>query len=317
MSNLIWQPIHASIDEHARLGERLFWIVAPFVKLDALERLFDSTRPEPGLKVVCRWQPGDLVSGVSDLEVYGYLKERGCELYVHQQIHMKLYVFESNIAVSTSGNLTLHGLGYADLARANIEIGSSVELTTTDWTNLYRVARGSRRMTEELYRRFEEYVNANPLCPPTSEPPDLLGPAKQFTLASLPATDSPDELVQFYFNPTLPPVTPEVARRAYQDLATFVISPGLTRTAFDIVLGDAFRKSPFVLAFVDTLRAEKSLRFGAVNNWIHEKCEDVPLPYRWEIKTSTHAFYNWLVHFFPEITWNRPNYTQVIQWNGS
>lgn len=42
--------------------------------------------------------------------------------------------------------------------------------------------------------------------------------------------------------------------------------------------------------------------------------EDVPLPYRWEIKDNTRIFYNWLAHFFDEITWDRPNYSQVIYW---
>jgi hypothetical protein len=314
MSRLVWQPIHVVIDERARSGDRLFWIVAPFVKLDALARLFDSTKPTTGLKLVCRWRPEDLVAGVSDLEVFGYLKAMGCELYVNQQIHMKLYAFESNVAISTSANLTLRGMGYVDIDRANIEVGSDVELTAADWVNLYRVVRGSRLMTPELYTRFVEYVNANPPRPQTAEAPDLLGPPKKFTLASLPATDSPEELAEFYFHAVSSSKTAEDARKAFQDLATFGVPPGLSRTEFDNELGNAFRESPFVVEFVDHLRVEGSLHFGAVNTWIHQKCEDVPLPYRWEVKTNTHAFYNWLSHFFPEVTWDRPHYSQVIYW---
>ena len=227
---------------------------------------------------------------------------------------MKLYAFESNIAVSTSANLTLRGLGYVDSDKANIEVGSDVELTATDWVNLYRVVRGSRLMTPEIYARFVEFVNASPPRPQTPEAPDLLGPAKQFTLASLPATDSAEELAEFYFNPASSPQTAEAARRAFQDLATFGVPPGLSRTEFDSALGAAFGKNPFVAEFLDYLRAQGSLRFGAVNTWIHQKCEDVPLPYRWEIKTNTHAFYNWLSHFFPEVSWDQPHHSQVIYW---
>jgi len=314
MSKLIWQPIHLAMDERARTGDCLIWTVAPFVKVEALKRLFDSAAPAPGLKVVSRWLPSDLVSGVSDLEVFAYLKEWGCELYVIQHLEMKLYVFNSNWAVSTSANLTLHGLGYVELDKANIEVGNEVDLSPIDWMNLYRVIRGSRLMTAELYARFEEYVNANPPGPPVPEAPGLLGPAKKFTIASLPAMDSPEELAAFYFNPTSPSHTPETARRAFQDLATFGITPALPRLEFDRALGNAFRDSPFVVEFVDYLRAQRSLRFGAVNTWIHEKCEDVPLPYRWEIKTNTRALYNWLAHFFHEVTWDRPHHSQVIYW---
>jgi hypothetical protein len=227
---------------------------------------------------------------------------------------MKLYVFESNAAVSTSANLTQRGLGYVEPDQANIEIACEVELTAADWVNLYRVIRESRLITTELYARFEEFVIANPPSPAAASVPDLLGPPKRFTLASLPATDSPTELAEFYADPSSWN-DPEALRRAFQDLATFGIPQDLARTDFERALGAAFRESPFVMEFVQYLRAEGSLRFGAVNSWIHQTCEDVPLPYRWEITSTTHALYNWLAHFYSEVTWDRPNHSQVIYWN--
>jgi hypothetical protein len=167
----------------------------------------------------------------------------------------------------------------------------------------------SRLVWQPIHAAMDDRARSTPTAP------DLLGPAKMFTLASLPATDGPDELADFYFNPTVFQRRSESVRRAFQDLATFAIPLGLSRVEFEKTLGNAFRTNPFVLDFVEYLRTEKSLRFGAVNTWIYEKCEDVPLPYRWEIKANTHAFYNWLAHFYREVTWDRPNYSQVIYWN--
>jgi hypothetical protein len=65
---------------------------------------------------------------------------------------------------------------------------------------------------------------------------------------------------------------------------------------------------------VDHLKRRTNPRSGAVNSWIHEKCEDVPLPYRWEIKENTHIFCNWLAHFIPETTWDGPHYFQMTRW---
>ncbi len=169
MSHLIWQPIHAALDERAGSGDRLFWVVAPYVKVQALERLFGSAAPVSGLKLISRWCPRDLLTGVSDLEVFDYLKSMGSDLYVNQRIHMKLYAFESNIAISTSANLTLRGLGYVDLDVANIEVGSSVNLSAADWVNLYRVIRGSRLMTPELYARYKDYLTSRPAPPSAPE----------------------------------------------------------------------------------------------------------------------------------------------------
>lgn len=313
MPALVWSPIHRALDERASGGDNLFFVIAPYVKVEALRLLFESATPRPGLKLVARWLPGDLLVGVSDLEVFGYLSERGAQLYINPRVHLKVYAFESNYAISTSGNLTLAGLGYADATKANIEVGTAVDLGAADWVNLYKVVNGSRLMTPELFARFREYVQNAPPVPLAPPGPDLLGPHKLYTIGSLPAVDSPDELCRFYFD-RIPSVGADFRRRAYHDLAMFAVPGGLAQTDFFNVLRDGFLRSPFVVDFIEHLRVQGSLHFGAVNAWIHQKCEDVPLPYRWEIKKNTHAFYNWLAHFLPQVTWDRPNHSQVIYW---
>src|ERR1700687_2228109 len=235
MFHLRWPPIYTVIHERAREGDRLLWVVVPFVKLDALKRLLDSAPPATEFKIICRWRPADLVARVSDLEIFGFLQERGCELFINHQIHLKLYVFASNVALSTSGNLTLSGLGYSDSNRANIEVGSLVELTAPDWVNLYRVVSGSRLVTPEVYSRFEEFVKSQPPPSDTVPCPDLLGPPKTYTLASLPASQSHDYLATFYFDPAPSGYTPEVMRRAFHDLAIFEIPPLLSRENVEAV----------------------------------------------------------------------------------
>jgi len=305
--------MHSVIAERARSGDRLLWIVAPFVKRVALERLLQLVPPSDTFKVIARWRPADLVVGVSDLEVYDYLRGRGCELYVNSRIHLKLYVFESNVAFTSSGNVTDRGLGFCDLDAANVEVGTLVELTSADWVALHRVIGESRRITAELYERFAQFVSSQE-PPPRHGEPDLLGPSKLYTLASLPATETPSELVAVYLSTSVLGYSPDLLRRVYHDLATFGIRDGLNKQDLESELSTSFRRSPFVREFVSYLQANGNLRFGAVNDWIHQKCEDVPLPFRWEVKPSTRVLYNWLEHYFLEVTWSRPNYSQVIVW---
>jgi hypothetical protein len=316
MSALLWPPIHDSLDKRAEDGDNLFFIVAPYVKLEALRLLFETVRPQPGLKLVCRWLPNDLIAGVSDLDVFGYLIERGGQLYVNPRVHMKVYAFESNAAISTSGNLTLAGLGYAGTATANIEVGTAVTLQAADWVNLYKVVNGSRLMTAELYARFSEYVRTTPPLPAPPAAPDLLGPSKAYTISSLPAVDTPEDLERFYFNEATD-ATPDLRRRAYHDLATFNIPAGLGRELFPVQLAAAFRANPFVSDLIRHMKTIGSLHFGGVNSWIHERCEDVPLPYKWEVKSTTHTLYNWLARFVPELTWDQPRYSQILRWRQS
>jgi len=312
MTQLTWSPVYKVIEERMKSGDDIILLIVPFIKLGALQQLHWVQPRKVRLKVVCRWRPDDLLTGASDVEIFPYLKRAGCELYLNSDIHLKLYVFGSNRAFNTSANLTLQGLGYSD--HPNIEIGNLVTLNAPDWQRIYRIISASRQVDDAIYARYKQFTEQNRLPGPGKVPIDLLGKPKDYTIASLPATETPAKLAQFYGDPDQAKYDPEVVRRAIHDLVTFKIPSNLTAAEFDQRLGDAFRNTPFVQDFVKLLKDQTSLRFGAVNNWIHEKCEDVPLPYRWEIKENTHIFYDWLVHFIPDVSWDRPNHSQVIYW---
>ena len=310
---LVWNPVYKAIEERINNGDDILLIIVPFAKLAALQQLDWVKTRRTKIKIVCRWAIEDLASGVSDVEVFTYLKALGCELYVNAHIHLKLYVFESNFAFATSGNLTLAGLGYS--AHPNVEVGNMVQLTTADWARIYQLIASSRQVDDLIYERVKDYLESMPQLGRISAIPDLFGDPKRYTIASLPATDSPTELMNYYLDQSGAQYSADLVRRAAHDLVTFGTPDGLRRDALEKHLASAFKKTPFVVDFVELLKVERSLRFGAVNDWIHRRCEDVPLPYRWEIKENTCFFYNWLAHCFPEITWDRPNYSQVIYWD--
>lgn len=314
MSHLTWSPVYKVIEERIASGDDIILMIVPFIKLDALKRLNCVQANKLRLKVICRWQPDDLLSGASDIDVFPYLKENGCELFLNWDVHLKLYVFWSNIAFNTSGNLTLRGLGYGD--HSNIEVGNMVAITMEDWARIYRIVETSRLLDDALYEQFKTFVEQQNTELPRIPPPNLIGPPKIYTMASLPATETPRQLASFYSDPEDPKNTPENLRRGMHDLILFDLPANLSPLEFDARLGEAFRQTPFVQAFVGYLKERRSLNFGAVSAWIHTKCEDVPLPYRSEIKDSIRILFDWLEHYFPEIRWDVPGaYSQVIHWN--
>ena len=311
-SQLVWSPIFESLEAQGRRGDPLLLLISPFITVNALKRFLGSVRVPSGLQVVARWRSEDVRGGVCDIEVYPYLAERGIPLYINPEIHLKLYVFQSNTAFSTSGNLTARGFGY--IAEGNIEVGTYVDLTRADWTRIYELISSSRQVDDEVYRRYLEYVESLSSSSLPESPPPLIGGPKMFTISALPAVSTPERLAELYFDLDQVEVSAEEIRRAAHDCAVFGIRDGLGRAEFETQIATAFRESAFVVAFLDVLRETGSLRFGAVNDWLHQKCEDVPLPYRWEIKTNTRILYDWLQHFYPEITWDRPHHSQVIYW---
>jgi len=313
-SGLLWQPLHAALSQQCQTRDSLLLIVSPYVKEDALNRLLAETTSSENLKVVVRWRPEDLLAGVSDLAIYPYLKARGVSLYAHSRLHLKLYVCESNWALATSANLTRRGLGFAGASTWNEETGSALSLSRQDWTQLYRIIHDSRPVTDEVYARLSDYVDKHAKVQgpmPDIDPFDL---PKVFTLASLPATSSPELLEKFYFAEEDQAFSPDVTRRAFKDLAVFRIPASLSRAEFRDALQKAFLSNEFVCAFVRHLVSVGSLRFGAVTAWIHQHCEDTPLPYRADVKEQVAVLYDWLSAFVPGVSWDRPQHSQVIRW---
>jgi hypothetical protein len=312
VSNLVWSPVFKVLEQRICADDDIILILVPFAKLAALQQLHWVHSRNVKLKVVCRWRPEDILAGVSDVEVYSYLRDSGSQLFINSEIHLKLYVFASNTAFNTSGNMTLSGLGYSE--KGNVEVGNLVVLTSHDWIKIYEIINSSRQVDDSLFEKFADLAAQRRPFDGTVPLLDILPSPKAFTISSLPAAAHPQHLLDFYLNPGEQRFGPEEVRRASHDFATFRVPNGLTGSEFEKRLGESFRKTRFVIEFVEFLKASKSLRFGAVNDWIHQKCEDVPLPYRWEIKENTRIFYDWLAYYVPEISWDTPRHSQVIYW---
>lgn len=309
---LIWKPPYEALKERLATDDALMMVISPFIGLEALSRLLQDTRLCSNLKTLVRWRAEDVRTGVTDIEIYPYLEAHNVPLYMNQDIHLKLYIFESNCALNTSANVTLRGLGYAE--KSNVEIGHFVTLGDGDWLRLYALFEQSRRVDNALYTLLKDYRDR---CATIQQPPypDLILPGRSrvYSLSSLPAVESPARLIDLYSSSCWQ--SADERRRYAHDIVGFGMDRNLSRPEFEVALRQAFRTSPFVLEFVAFLKQESELRFGSVASWIHKRCEDVPLPYRWEVKESTRILYNWLEFFFDEIHWSRPNYSQVINWN--
>jgi hypothetical protein len=312
--SLFWEPGHQLLEDWISNGDQPIIVISPFIKIEAIKRLLNKSVELKGLKVICRWREDDLLSGVSDVELYPYLRDLGHDLYLHSEIHLKLYIFNSDNAFCTSSNITLKGLGYAE--SSNLELGSKVKLTVQDWTHIYTILNQSKRVDDNTYSIYKDYVTKNKTekksLPKVLLPSDTL---KKYTIFSLPASSDPRIVKEIYYSENQSLFSEDDIRRAAHDLSLYGFKGQYRHLDFLQKLQNNFLENEFVKDFKELIRIEQSLRFGFVNDWIHSKCDDVPLPYRWEIKSSTSVLYNWLAWAIPEISWDRPNYSQVIYWD--
>ncbi len=97
-----WAQVLADAVAADRSGMRL---VCPFIKKAAVERLLAGGTPG-SLQVITRFCLDDFAQGVSDLSALRLLLSNGAAIRGIKNLHAKLYLFGSSLAVLTSANLT-------------------------------------------------------------------------------------------------------------------------------------------------------------------------------------------------------------------
>ncbi len=309
LTSLQWTPVFESI---ISIGGKCNLLIAPFIQADALRALlkhFDNSK----LQVITSWTASSLAAGVSDPDVYAVLKEMDVPLYINADIHLKLFIFEDDVAFHTSANITAKGLGLG--SNSNIEIGCKLSLALNDWLRINDLFETSCRVTDEIYAKATGYaVKHKNAAPPL---PALVFPTNAgthpFSRQSLPQCKSPDELWEFYSTGL---ATEDSRSACIHDLWLYrtTTTTNLSKEQFFQQLGDNFRAHPFVQALILLLQEKGTLRFGAANAWITNNCFDTPTPSHWEIKPATNRLYNWLSCFFEEISWSSPKHSQILSW---
>ncbi len=312
---LVWGPIHNYLVKQLESNNNSRLLISPFITLGALKSLVDPCKDVSQLKIITRWAATDILSGVADLEIYKYLQSKRIPLYLHNSIHLKLFVFNPVSAFHTSGNITHKGLGLSN--DANIEIGCLVGLAIRDWEQIFNILNQSFRVDDAVYEKALAYLLENQKKS-TAPLALMLNPVqeKDFSTLSLPASPSPEHLYRFYESRADYEATTDELTPAYiHDLLLYKVPEGLGKDAFFDILRTNFKLHPFVSSIVSLIKEFRTARFGQVNAWLQSECSDRPTPYRWELKGNTRILYTWLEYFFKQITWNRPNYSMIIRWN--
>ena len=259
-SPLLWSnPLLGSSER-----SNLILIISPYSNAAAVSKLFEGSKFPPGLQIVTTWSSSGLLSGACDPELYPFLKEAGGRLYLHSNIHLKLYILSSSEAILSTGNLTQAGLGLSQ--NSNIELSTMVALDRNDWQQVDQIMQHSQPVTDQIYEVAKAYIDENQATPP----PQLELPPPgddDFSYLSLPATRSPEDLWSAYFSGGTEAgssITAEVAH----DLNLYALSQGLTRDVFFARLGPSFRDHPFIHLMVAWLQAEESASFGKLKAWV-------------------------------------------------
>ena len=216
------------------------FIVAPYIKEDALRRLLALTPPDAALTCVTRWQRDDVAIGASDVTCRELVVPRGGRFLLHQRLHAKYYRFGCAVLVG-SANLTAAGMGYGVPANTEILCAPGPAFTPAAFERALLAA--AREVSDAEFARWQA-IERLPSARAAIRDPSEAGEWR-------PVTRQPANVWLVYAGRATAVVSPDEHARARQDLAALQLPPSLDRLDFDTIVSAALLSSA---AVADVLR---------------------------------------------------------------
>lgn len=270
-------------------------IFCPYIKLETLKEILSYTSVCKSITV--RWEPNDIITGASDLSVYYFCKDNGIALYRNNRLHLKAYVQDYSNVFVASANISMRALNLPKNNRYNYELGAIIQdISFNDRLYFSKIENESTLITDNIFKQIKESIDNrtkhydfNDLDFDLAEDEISLN---SFLISALPLSRNTKLLFQIYTNEQCEDETD--LNCAIHDLALYNVPSGLQYDDFFRHLKLTFFSQPFIQCLIDQISINKELYFGAVKNFIHERCTDVPLPRRWEITENIQILYSWL-----------------------
>lgn len=139
-------------------GAKSLFIVAPYIKADALAKVLNYIRPDASLTCITRWHPNDLIQGSSDVECRKLIIERGGSFQLHPYLHAKYYQTDDIILIG-SANLTLSGMGWSQ--QPNYEILCQAGHDFNSFSFRQELLQNTREISDAEYAHWEAIAKSN------------------------------------------------------------------------------------------------------------------------------------------------------------
>ena len=286
-------------------------VCSAFITMKGIEWFYNNLQNKKiNCRVISRWDRGDLLSKVSDIEVYNFCKKMGWSFEIIENLHAKFYLMDQKDLISGSLNLTAKGFGLVPIS--NKEFGNYFEAMDEDLININIFLEDAIKITDEIFNEYKKYLEENKdfVIQQLPELPEKIKNLKEKKLTKLWVHD-------FLFN------EPENLLNNFNENTEDLIHD---RSLLNISSQDDLSLETIKLNFVNLdlykwfikqikNKDNKSFSFGELSALIHNSLFDDPKPYRKEIKNLQANFIKFLeILEFENIKIERPNYSQVISY---
>jgi len=277
-------------------------VLSAFIKKSAFEWFISQFKDTNiGVTIVARWTLSDLLSGISDLEVYELCKSKGWTFKIDQRNHSKVYLIDLSYAFVGSSNLTSSGLGLH--SKSNFELSMKGEVSDIDLNKVNKYVDSCVAVTDEIYAKILKVYNSSEKI---KNPNNIKWPK---SVKDLLETD-----VNYLWVDDLLFSGP--SSNNFNDIKHDLALLGVNSLDIDKdILAANFSELRIVKWLKSQLQKEesKSLRFGAISSRLHDALLNDPKPYRKEVKDFQVNLFNWLKYLeSPDFEFSKYNVSETI-----
>lgn len=268
---------------------------------------FDNKSP---VRVMVRWQLGDLLAGASDLESYKYCFDLGWEFYVCLNFHGKVFHLPGHGILVGSANATESGFGL--LSHSNSEACTVVSESNSNIEFINQLFSNSVKMNDELFAKLEAIYNNSSTCSNMLEWPDQIfqelsisDPSEKKLFLSECFKSNGEELLSS---------NAELSEDARSDLSLL----GIQNHKSDVdSIARQFKKTK-IFSLVHMLLKERGgeIYFGTLTAALHDWLIEDPAPHRRDVKILVKNLYCWIAGLGPNalgMVVDRPNHSERIR----
>jgi len=287
-------------------------ICSAFLRSSIINDISPHFEPDSSVRVMARWQLGDLLAGASDLEAYKVCRRHGWKFYVCLNFHGKVFHLPPHGILVGSANATESGLGL--LSNSNSEACTIVEENTFNINFIAELFHHAYEMNDELFARMLSIViqakeGKNFIEWPDSITNDL----------STSATSSEKLLLSEFFKTNgaeLLSGSSILSSDAKLDLSLLGLSQH--QLGKDLIALQ-FKKTKIYFLLIQLLKdSGGEIYFGTLTLAVHEWLIEDPAPHRHEVKVLVKNLYVWISNLgkdYLDLIVDRPNHSERIRFS--
>ena len=284
-------------------ADKALVIFSAFIKSNAIKWLAGLVPSSCDVTIIGRWQPNDLLTKSSDLEVYKLCKEKEWKFGILRNLHSKIFLFGSDKVLIGSANLTVSGLSLA--GTGNLEMGTQITPSELDIQRIEEIVSKVTWINDGIFNLLSSELE---LASENKVAADSIQWSKELKELLEPAVDKlwVDDL--FYTTPTefinpdnsdLEEVKHDLALLGLEHIEESDKALGLYQSKFYKWFKKKLITSP----------EEEFTSFGWLTAQLHNSLLDEPPPNRGGIKFFVGNFHSWVEVFAKEILIETHNHT--------